>query len=124
MDEVKRLEAAMDESRELIREAHGVTKDLRAAVRDARAELRSLVTDGVASRIEAEVTQQLDELAQQTAQAIDDATKKVISEFDAFGETLLGKQSYWEKVSGRRSAKRPDPHVVTLNVGQGDAASP
>ena len=59
MDEVKRLEAAMDECRELIREAHGVTKDLRAAVRDARAELRSLVTDGVASRIEAEVTQQL-----------------------------------------------------------------
>ena len=123
MDEVKRLEAAMDECRELIREAHGVTKDLRAAVRDARAELRTLVTDGVASRIEAEVTQQLDELAQRTAQAIDDATKKVISEFDAFGEALLGKQSYWEKASGRRSAKRPDPNIVTLDAGHGDSSS-
>ena len=106
----------MQDCRELIREAHGVTKDLRAAMRDARAELRSMIEDGVAARIEAEVSHQLAALAQQTAEAIEHATTKVISEFDTFGEALLGKQTYWEKVSGRRSAKRPDQDVATLEV--------
>ena len=35
MSEVDRLEAAMNECREMVREAHAATKDLRAAVREA-----------------------------------------------------------------------------------------
>src|SRR5271166_3415277 len=42
VSELDRLEAAMGECREMIREAHAATKDLRAAVREARRELRTL----------------------------------------------------------------------------------
>ena len=42
MNELDRLEAAMSECRDMIREAHAATKDLRAAVREAKQELRAL----------------------------------------------------------------------------------
>ena len=33
-----------------------------------------------------------------------------------FGESLLGKETYWQKASGRRAATRPDTDVVELDV--------
>ena len=41
-------------------------------------------------------------------------------EFDRFGEALLGKETYWQKASGRRSAARPDTDVVLPGIGAGD----
>jgi hypothetical protein len=112
VSEVDRLEAALGECREVIREAHAATKDLRAAVREAKQEVRALATDEVAAHIHAEVSGQLEELGERTQQAIAAATQKVISEFDRFGEALLGKETYWQKASGRRAATRPDTDVV------------
>ena len=112
MSEVDRLEAAVGECREMIREAHAATKDLRAAVRDAKRELHDLARDEVTARIEAEVTRQLTELGERTSAAVTAATQKVITEFDRFGESLLGKEAYWHKASGRRAAARPDTDVV------------
>ena len=116
MSEQDRLEAAMSECREMIREAHAATKDLRAAVREAKQEMRTLVRDEVAGQVHLEVSRQLGELGERTAEAITAATQKVIAEFDRFGESLLGKETYWQKASGRRAATRPDTDVVTLDV--------
>jgi hypothetical protein len=116
VSELDRLEAAAGECREMIREAHAATKDLRAAVREAKAELHALTRDEVGAHIQLEVSRQLEELDERTREAISAATQKVIAEFDRFGESLLGKEAYWQKASGRRSATRPDTDVVTLDV--------
>ena len=120
MSEQDRLEAAVSECREMIREAHAATKDLRAAVREARQEMRTLARDEVAGQVHLEVSRQLDELGERTGEAITAATQKVIAEFDRFGESLLGKETYWQKASGRRSAARPDTDVVPPGVLPGE----
>jgi hypothetical protein len=117
VSELDRLEVAVGECREMIREAHAATKDLRSAVREAKGELRALAKDEVAAQIQLEVSRQLDELDERTSEAITAATQKVIAEFDRFGESLLGKEAYWQRASGRRSATRPDTDVLTLDVG-------
>ena len=116
MSELDRLETAVAECREMIREAHAATKDLRAAVRDAKREVQGLAKDEVAAQVQREVSRQLEELGEQTNAAITAATQKVVAEFDRFGEALLGKETYWQTASGRRSATRPDTDVVTLDV--------
>lgn len=120
MSEADRLEAAVSECREMIREAHAATKDLRAAVREAKGEMHALAKDEVAGQIQHEVSRQLEELGERTQEAITAATQKVIAEFDRFGEALLGKETYWQTASGRRSATRPDTDVVTLDVQPGE----
>ena len=120
MNEQERLEAAVGECREMIREAHAATKDLRAAVREAKRELQDLAKDEVSARIQGEVSRQLEELGERTREAVSTATQKVIAEFDRFGESLLGKETYWQTASGRRAVGRPDPDVVTLDVQPGD----
>jgi Glu-tRNA(Gln) amidotransferase subunit E-like FAD-binding protein len=120
VNELERLEAAVGECREMIREAHAATKDLRAAVREAKRELQDLTKDEVSARIQGEVSRQLEELDERTREAVSTATQKVIAEFDRFGESLLGKETYWQTASGRRAVTRPDPDVVTLDVHPGD----
>jgi len=120
VSELDRLEAAVSECREMIREAHAATKDLRAAVREARQEVRALARDEVAAQIQLEVSRQLEELGERTGEAISAATQKVIAEFDRFGESLLGKETYWQKASGRRAAARPDTDVVPPGILPGE----
>ena len=116
MSELDRLEAAAGECREMIREAHAATKDLRAAVREAKRELQDLAKDEVAVHIQREVSRQLEELGEGTREAVSAATQKVIAEFDRFGESLLGKETYWQTASGRRAVTRPDTGVMPLNI--------
>jgi hypothetical protein len=120
VSELDRLEAAMSECREMIREAHAATKDLRTAVREAKQEVRALAAGQVAGQIQAEVSRQLEELGERTGEAVTAATQKVIAEFDQFGEALLGKEAYWQRASGRRSAARPDTDVVPPGILPGD----
>ena len=116
MSELDRLEAALGECREMVREAHAATKDLRTAVREAKRELQALAKDEVAVQVQLEVSRQLEELGERTGAAVSAATQKVIAEFDRFGESLLGKETYWQKASGRRAVARPDTDVVDLDV--------
>jgi hypothetical protein len=116
VDEVSRLEAAIAECREMVREAHAATKDLRTAVREAKRELHTMTEDEVAGQLHEEVSRQLDELEERTREAIIAATQKVLSDFDRFGESLLGKETYWQTASGRRSVPRPDTEVVSLGI--------
>ena len=120
VSERDKLEAAITECREMIREAHAATKDLRTAVREAKKEVRDLTRDEVAAHLQQEVCRQLEELSERTHEAITAATQKVIAEFDRFGETLLGKDTYWQTASGRRAVPRPDPDVVKLDVPPGE----
>ena len=120
MSELDRLEAAMGECREMIREAHAATKDLRAAVREARQELRALAQEEVAAHIQVEVSRQLEDLGERTQEAVTAATQKVVAEFDRFGESLLGKETYWQKASGRRAVARPDTDVVPPSILPGE----
>jgi hypothetical protein len=123
VSELDRLEAAVSECREMVREAHAATKDLRAAVREAKSELRALAKDEVAAHLQAEVSRQLEELSERTQEAVSAATQKVIAEFDRFGESLLGKEAYWQRASGRRAVTRPDTDVVALDVQPGEDRS-
>ena len=120
VSELDRLEAAAGECREMIREAHAATKDLRAAVREAKRELQDLAKDEVATQIQREVSRQLEKLGERTTEAVSAATQKVIAEFDRFGESLLGKETYWQTASGRRAVTPPDTDVVTLDVQPSD----
>jgi len=120
VSELDRLEAAAGECRELIREAHAATKDLRAAVREAKRELQDLAKDEVAAHIQREVSRQLEELGEHTREAVSVATQKVIAEFDRFGESLLGKETYWQTASGRRAVTRPDADVLPPSIPPGD----
>ena len=119
MKEADRLEAAIQECREMIREAHAATKDLRTAVREAKKEVHDLAQDEVAAHVKTEVSRQLEELGERTREAITASTQKVIAEFDRFGESLLGKDTYWQTASGRRAVPRPDPDVIELDVPPG-----
>ena len=120
MSDLDKLEAAVGECREMIREAHAATKDLRTAVREAKRELNDLAKNEVAAQIHAEVSRQLTEVGERTGEAVQAATQKVIAEFDRFGESLLGRETYWQTASGRRSAARPDTSVIELDVPAGD----
>jgi predicted kinase len=116
VSDLDKLEAAVSECREMIREAHAATKDLRASVREARQEVRALAKDEVTAQVQLEVSRQLEELGERTGEAVTAATQKVIAEFDRFGESLLGKETYWQKASGRRSATRPDTDVIPADI--------
>ena len=59
MSEADRLEAAVSECRDMVREAHAATKDLRAAVREAKSEIHALTQDEVAAQVQLEVSRQL-----------------------------------------------------------------
>jgi hypothetical protein len=120
VSELDRLEAAIGECREMIREAHAATKDLRAAVREAKRELQDMAKDEVAAHIQGEVSRQLEELGERTREAVSTATQKVIAEFDRFGESLLGKETYWQTASGRRAVTRPGTDVVPPGIEPGD----
>src|SRR5260370_25684708 len=120
VSDLDRLEAAVGECRGMVRQAHAATKDLRAAVREAKSELRALAKDEVAAQVQLEVSRQLEELGERTREAVTTATQKVIAEFDRFGESLLGKETYWQKASGRRAATRPDTTVVPPAILPGD----
>jgi DNA topoisomerase VI subunit B len=120
VSELDRLEAAIGECREMIREAHAATKDLRTAVREAKREMQDLAKDEVAAHVQLEVSRQLEELGERTREAVSTATQKVIAEFDRFGESLLGKETYWQTASGRRAVTRPDTDVVPLDLRPDD----
>jgi hypothetical protein len=66
-----------------------------------------LAKDEIAAQIQLEVSPQLEELGEQTREAMSAATQKVIAEFDRFGKSLLGKETYWQSASGRRAVTRP-----------------
>jgi hypothetical protein len=102
----RQIEAAED-LRALIRDAHAAVKDLRAAVREAKAETAGLAEAEAGARIRAEVDQRLTAFAVRVEQAAGQAAGQVLAGFDRYGESLLGKETYWARAAGRRDAEPP-----------------
>jgi hypothetical protein len=92
-------------------------------VREAKRELQDVAKDEVAAHIQREVSLQLEELGERTREAVTAATQKVIAEFDRFGESLLGKETYWQTASGRRAVTPPDTDVVPPGIQPDDNKS-
>lgn len=84
--DLTKLEQLRDELRELIREAHGATKDLRQAVRDAK----KAVESDIAETMKAEVERQVAHLGEATGKAMRAAVEKVHREFDRLEAIFTG----------------------------------
>jgi hypothetical protein len=111
--DLDRLITAMAECRELVRDAHAATKDLRTAIREAKTETAGLAASEVDGRVRAEIDAELARLDGATSAAITAAADEVASRFDAFGESLLGKETYWLTAAGRRAQARPDDRPMS-----------
>ncbi|MEU4578976.1 hypothetical protein [Nonomuraea sp. NPDC023979] len=90
-----------DELRELIREGHGLLKDMRAE-RRAIEQLLDDIPAKVDARIEERVKAGLEVLGEQTKEAMDRAVAKVGREFDRLEAILTGTDP-----ASRRQGKRP-----------------
>ncbi|BBB00591.1 hypothetical protein RVR_10590 [Actinacidiphila reveromycinica] len=104
------LEQVRDQLRAEIREARETLTDLRREIRDAR-ELVPLLTDELFT---AEVKKQVDELGAATAQAMEDASDRVIARFDRLADTLLGRDH-----TSRRRGRTSIPDLVARRGDEG-----
>ncbi|MFJ2514676.1 hypothetical protein ACIPEL_15280 [Streptomyces griseoviridis] len=88
-----------------IREAHGVLKDLRQTTKDARHEIRRLMTDQISAELRKHVATGLDTYKSTLDTAIESATAAVMKRFDDIADVLMGE----DKTSRRRGeASIPD----------------
>ena len=86
-----------------------------------------MAKDEVAGQIQLEVSGQLEELGERTREAVSAATQKVIAEFDRFGESLLGKETYWQngqRPARGRSARTPTWYRSTSSPARPTAYTP
>lgn len=98
--------------RELLREAHGVLKDLRGATKDASA----LAPDLVKGQLETAVADGLASYADTIRKAQDEAVAKVNDEFDKLADLLMGRDA-----KSRRKGQPDIPTLVERMVEGGDA---
>lgn len=87
---VANLSAEAEELRQLIREARGAVKDLRAAQRTAERTVRDLARERVEHHLDAQVRRGLEEFSRTLDQAIKQGTDAVFRRFDKIAATLLG----------------------------------
>lgn len=91
---IDRLAAATSDAREVIAEAHGVTRDLRQALAGARELLAATVPGAVAAEVDAQVKPVVADavkgLAADTRAAMDAAVAKIGREFTRLERLYLG----------------------------------
>ncbi len=100
---VNALIEATAEAREVIREAHEVTKDLRREIAEAKA----VIARDTAKEIEAAVADQLAALGEQTRKAMDASVAKVGKEIDRLMMISLGTDR-----QSRREGKPPVEELI------------
>ncbi|MFJ4551051.1 hypothetical protein ACIP4X_17795 [Streptomyces sp. NPDC088817] len=104
------LEQVRDQLRAEIREARETLKDLRAAVKDARAVAPQIVTE----LLTAEVAKQLETLGEHTKKAMDDSAARVIEQFDELFKVITGQDH-----ASRRAGKPSIPDLIQNYEGRG-----
>lgn len=90
-DRIDQLLRAVAELKELLPEAHGLLRDLRTATKDARAALDSCAEAGKKAfdeTMQEHVDEQLALLVGGTKEAMHQAARKVIAEFDELSRSL------------------------------------
>jgi hypothetical protein len=93
MSDLDELPRQLTELRDLIRQAHEATRDLRGVIREATAlrdRLPQKVTEIVEHTIGAQIDQGLNSFKEAQMRAIEDAQAAVFARFDTMTETLLG----------------------------------
>lgn len=96
---LERLETAMAEARELVREVHGVTKDLRKTIDEAR----RLITDQARDIIQTETKAAAIYHGTKLAHAVKTAEQRIYSRFDKIAELLLNEK--------KKQAQRLDNYI-------------
>lgn len=89
--ETPRLDAKMDELRELIRQANEVLKDLKSAKKEAMEVIESFRKD-IEFQIAQVVRNGLDDLGKSMSRAIEDGEARVNRRFDKLGNILMGEE--------------------------------
>lgn len=93
MSDLDELPRQLTELRDLIRQAHEATSDLRAVLREARAVRDSLpaaAEKAVSERFQAEVESGLESFGKALDKAIEAGTQAVFRRFDKIEQLLLG----------------------------------
>ena len=88
-DKTEELTALRDELKDLIREAHGATKDLAKIVRDARNEINKLMHTSISNEMNLLVEARVSMLTEATQQAMRDSVKKVQASFDNLADIYM-----------------------------------
>ena len=110
MSNLDELPGQLTELRDLIRQAHEATSDLRAVLREARAVRDSLpaaAEKAVSEQLGAEVKAGLDSFQKALDRAIDTGTDAVFKRFDGIEKLLLG-----EDASSVRAGKPSIPQML------------
>ncbi|MET9088126.1 hypothetical protein ABZX77_40655 [Streptomyces sp. NPDC004237] len=89
-----------------IREAHGVLKDLRQAIKEARQEIPRLMADKVSEQMQTRVAEGLDAYKGSLDEAIEQSTARVMERFDTLAAMLMG-----EDKSSRRRGETSIPDL-------------
>ena len=119
MSDLDELPRQLTELRDLIKQAHEATSDLRAVLREARAVRDSLpaaAEKAVTEQLSAEVKAGLDSFQKALDQAVDDGTDAVFKRFDRIEKLLLG-----EDPQSVRAGKPSIPQMLeTIAVVEGN----
>lgn len=97
--------AKAEELRELIREAHGLLKDMRAERKSIESLLEG-INDKVDARVENRIREHIEELGGATRKAMDNAVAKVSREFDRLEAIFTGTE--------RKSIRAGKPPIEDL----------
>ena len=109
-------QTSAEELRELIREAHGVLKDMRAERREIE-QLLDGIPGKVDDRIKDGMTSGLANLGEATKQAMDASVAKVFAEFDRLEAAFTGRSR-----ARQRAGKPPLEAQIRDHVARRDGA--
>lgn len=110
MGDLEELPGRLIELRDLIRQAHEATSDLRAAIREAKAVRDSLpaaAEKAVTEQLSEEVKAGLDSFGKELDKAIEAGTQAVFKRFDRIEQLLLG-----EDAKTVRAGKQSIPQMI------------
>jgi hypothetical protein len=116
---IDRLIAATTDAREVITEAHGVTRDLRQALAEARELLARTVPEAVSAELNGRLKEVVDEavtvLGEATTKAINASVVKVGREFSRLERVFLGTDA-----QARREGKPSIEQLAVRRAALGD----
>jgi ABC-type transporter Mla subunit MlaD len=112
---IDKLVAATADARDVIREAHGVTRDLRHVITEARHLIGSGVEEALQEKLGAAVKEAVDGLGKATRKAMEESVDKVNRQFDELAAVLTG--------TDRKSRRAGKPGLDELIEAAGDAGA-
>jgi hypothetical protein len=95
----------VEELREVIREAHGVIKDLTRLLRESKEErgfIDAYMDERFTEQVDRIITEGLDRYKTTLESAIEEGEKAVLDRFEAMGNVLLG-EDWQSRIEGKKS---------------------